>query len=549
MRSSIRSIVRVMLAVGVALSATAAHAAGHSYIPFTQTLNSNGSDQGLWLADVNNLGNPPYQLTNQPLDGASVSSNNIAVLNDWTLNAATHQATGLTPQLVVWGQGGHLYKANLRSIQPVQQFTNTGYQQLCSLIALDERPYAAARAYVQAVVEPVGSGNTCASGVGTQTWLIPANADNTVAPTIEPTNWSVIGAFTDPTDGGFVRWVVWSGNEVDAYKANFSGRTTLLVGPPTGPAPAVLARQDGNMIISAASDNGTTHTDAVYHLSMTGSAAVTSFSYPDAAPCVAANATANGVELDSTAGIVDVAETTATGYAVYAIPLSGGAVTQAYNDASGVHCGAILGDSTSGSYFSINESNISTNDSRVLGANEAGPSTQTPNVLYDAGTSGIVTTRYTIDGHFWITAFDFSGPSPAFTTVVADGNGTIQQTFSNSRVGDDIWGGFNAAGVAPAIERDVVYLFSPNATPCTGGTLTAVDPAAFTGTAISGVPADTCSALAYGWQPASVGYFQEASGGSAIEVDPVGGKAYTLLGADPNGLFINVAQITGYPFY
>jgi hypothetical protein len=32
-------------------------------------------------------------------------------------------------------------------------------------------------------------------------------------------------------------------------------------------------------------------------------------------------------------------------------------------------------------------------------------------------------------------------------------------------------------------------------------------------------------------------------------VDPVGGKAYQLLGADPNGFFLNVAQITGYPFY
>jgi hypothetical protein len=547
MRNSIRLAQRALLAAGLALAATAAQAA-HSYIPFTETLNS-GPSQGLWLADVDHLGNPPFQLSNQLLDGSSVSSENIAVLNDWTLNATTHQATGLTPQLVVWGIGGHLYKANLRSIQPVQQFSTGSYGELCGLIALDERPYAAAKAYVQAVVEPVGSANACASGLGTQTWLIPANADNTVAPILEPTNWTVLGAFTDPTDGSFVRWVVWSGNEVEAYKANFTTRTTLLVGPPTGPAPAVLARQDGNMVISSPADDGTTHTDSVYHLSMAGSGAVTSFSYPDAAPCVAANIPANGVEMDSSAGVVDLAETTATGYAVYSIPLSGGAVTLAYNDASGVKCGAILGDSTSGSYFSINETDLSSGDSRVLGANEAGPSTQAPNVLADAGPDGIATTRYTIDGHFWITLFDFSGPTTAFTTVVADGNGTLQQTFNNSRVGDDSWGGFNAAGVAPAVERDVVYLFSPNATPCTGGTLTAVDPAAFTGTNISGVPADACSALAYGWQPASVGYFQEASGSSAIEVDPVGGKAYQLLGADPNGFFLNVAQITGYPFY
>jgi hypothetical protein len=547
MHISIRSAQRAVLAAGVAVCATAAQAAGHSYVPFIETMNS-GGNQGIWLADVDHLGNPPYQLTNQVLDGSTSISATIAVLNDWTLNATTHQASGVTPQLVVWGQGGHLYKANLRSIQPVQQFTNGSYQELCSIAALDERPYAAARAYVQVVVEPVGSSGTCAAGTGTQTWLIPANADNTVTPTLEPTNWSVLGAFTDPTDGSFVRWIVWTGNEVDAYKANFGGRSTLLVGPPTGPAPITIARQDGNAIIVAASDDGTTHTDRVYHLAMSGSAAVATVSYPDSGPCVASQQV-GGFEVDSTAGVVDLAENTATGYAVYAIPLGGGAATLAYNDASGVKCGGVQGDSTSGSFFSINESDLSSGDSRVLGANENGPSNQAPNVLVDAGSNGFAQSRYTINGHFWITVFDFSGPTETYTTVVADGNGTIVQNYSNARVGDDIWGGFNAAGATPAIERDVVYLFSPNAPRCTGGTLTAIDPVAFTATPISGVPADACSALAYGWQPASVGYFQEGTGSSPIEIDPVGGKAYQLLGTDPNGLFTNAALIPGYPFY
>jgi hypothetical protein len=537
---------RALIAAGSLAAAGAANAA-HSYIPFAETLNA-GGNQGIWLADIDHLGNPPFQLTNQLLDGSTSLSVTIAVLNDWTLNPTTHQATGVTPQLVVWGQGGHLFKANLRTIQPVQQFTNGSYQELCSITALDERPFAAAKAYVQAVVEPVGSANTCNSGLGTQTWLIPANADNTVAPTLEPTNWNVLGAFTDPTDGSFVRWIVWTGNEVDAYKANFTGRTTLLVGPPTGPSPTTIARQDGNAIIVAASDNGTTHTDRVYHLAMVGSALVTTLTYPDSAPCVVSQQV-GGEEVDSVAGVVNLAEITAAGYAVYAIPLGGGAATQAYNDASGVKCGGVLGDSTSGSFFSINETDITTGQSRVLAANEAGPSTQVPNVLVDAGVNGSASTRYTINGHFWITVFDFSGPTLAFTTIVADGNGTIVQNYSNARVGDDIWGGFNAAGATPSIERDVVYLFSPNATHCTGGTLTAVDPIAFTNTNISGVPADACSALAYGWQPASVGYFQEGTGSSPIEIDPVGGKAYQLLGTDPNGLFTNVAILSGYPFF
>lgn len=541
-----RISLRALVAAGTLVAAGAANAA-HSYIPFVETLNA-GGNQGIWLADIDHLGNPPFQLTNQPLDGSTSISATVAVLNDWTLNATTHQATGVTPQLVVWGQGGHLFKANLRTIQPVQQFTTGSYQELCSVTALDERPFAAAKAYVQAVVEPIGSANTCSSGLGTQTWLIPANADNTVAPTLEPTNWNVLGAFTDPTDGSFVRWIVWTGNEVDAYKANFTGRTTLLVGPPTGPSPTTIARQDGNAIIVAASDNGTTHTDRVYHLAMVGSALVTTLTYPDSAPCVASQQV-GGSEVDSGAGIVNLAEITTAGYAVYAIPLSGAASIQAYNDASGVKCGGVLGDSTSGAFFSINENDITTGQSRVLAANEAGPSTQAPNVLVDAGVNGSASTRYTINGHFWITVFDFSGPTIGFTTIVADGNGTIVQNYSNARVGDDIWGGFNAAGTTPNIERDVVYLFSPNATPCTGGTLTAVDPLAFTNTNISGVPADACSALAYGWQPASVGYFKEGTGSSPIEIDPVGGKAYQILGVDPNGLFTNVATLSGYPFF
>ncbi|HEX4299865.1 MAG TPA: hypothetical protein VH327_03255 [Gammaproteobacteria bacterium] len=541
MRISTRFTQRVMLAAGVTLCATAAQAAAHSYIPFTESLNSGGS-QSIWLADVDHLGNPPYQLSNQVLDGNGA----IAVLDDWTLDPITHLATGVTPQLVVWGTGGHLYKANLRSIQPVQQFSNGGYGELCSLAALDERPYAAAKAYVQAVVEPTGSVNDCASGIGTQTWLIPANADNSVAPILEPTHWSVLGAFTDPTDGSFVRWIVWTGNEVDAYKANFTTHTTLLVGPPTGPAPAVFGRQDGNALMVSAADDGVTHTDRLYHLSMAGSGLVSTFSYPDAAPCPAIGGVGGSV-VDTATGVVAFSESTATGYAIYAAPLSGAAPVTAYSEASGSKCGSIGGDTVSGSFAGVVETDSISGGTRVLGVNEAGPANQAPNVLVNTGANVSPSIRYTIDGHFWIPVLDFTGPTTAFTTVVADGNGTVLQSYSNSRVGDDIWHGFGTN--APIIERDVVYLFSPNATHCTGGVLTAVDPAAFTGTVISGVPADACTTLAYGWQPASVGYVQEAGGSSAVEIDPVGGKLYQLLGTDPNGFFTNLATLTGYPFY
>ena len=540
-----RTGLRALLAAGTLAAAGAAQAA-HSYIPFIETLNS-GPNQGMWLADIDHLGNPPYQLTNQVLDGpAGASAQTVAVLDDWTLNTTTHLATGVTPQLVVWGQGGHLYKANLRSIQPVQQFSNGAYQELCSVIALDERPYAAARAYVQAVVEPVGSPNACSSGIGMQTWLIPANADSTVPPTIEPSNWAVIGAFTDPTDASFVRWIVWTGNEVDAYKANFGSHTTLLVGPPAGPAPAVYANVSGDALLVARSDDGITHTDHLYHVSMGGSGSVAVFSYPDANPCSFNNG-AGGAVFDATLNEVAFGENTASGYAIYVAPVNGGAPTLAYSNSTGNKCGGVGGDAFSGNYVGGQETDNLTGDSQAIAVNVSGPSNQTPNVLVDGGGNGAASIHYTIDGHFWIDVFDFSTSPATRSTVVADGNGTVLQGYPGSRISDDIWGGFVVSG--PAVQRDLVYLFTPNAMRCTGGTLNAIDPAAFTSTAISGVPADTCGVIAYGWQPASVGYFQEGTGSSPIEIDPVGGKAYQILGTDPNGLFTNVATLVGYPFY
>ncbi|HEV2111284.1 MAG TPA: hypothetical protein VGT99_08015, partial [Gammaproteobacteria bacterium] len=278
MRITSKNLWRGLGAAALLSAAGGAQAAGHFYVPFSLVLNTGGS-QGMWLADTDHLGNPPFELTNQVLDGTGV------VLDDWTLNPATHLATNVQPQLVVYGVAGHLYKANLHSISPVQQFSSGSYAQLCSLTPLDERPYAAARAFVQAVVEPTGSTNTCASGVGTQTWLIPANADSSVAPTIEPANWTVLGAFTDPTDSAFVRWIVWTGNEVDAYKANFGVHSTLLVGPSAGPAPALIGRVDGNALLLAPSDSGGVHTDALYPVSMAGSGLIASYSYADGAPC------------------------------------------------------------------------------------------------------------------------------------------------------------------------------------------------------------------------------------------------------------------------
>ena len=547
MRITSKNLWRGLGAAALLSAAGGAAAAGHSghfYVPFSLTLNTGGS-QGMWLADTDHLGNPPFELTNQVLDGTGV------VLDDWTLNATTHLATNVQPQLVVYGVGGHLYKEGLRSIAPVTQFSSGGYAQLCSLTALDERPYAASRAFVQAVVEPTGSTNTCASGVGTQTWLIPANAASTTAPIIEPANWAVLGAFTDPTDQAFVRWIVWTGTEVDAYKANFSSRTTLLVGPAAGPAPNLIGRVDGNALLLAPSDSGGVHTDTLYHFSMTGSTLITSYSYSDAAPCAVGMTTigsASSSLADAGSGVLVYTEPTNTGYAVYTVPLAGGTPTQIYADSSGNECGSLAGDAVSAGHAGVDEVEVATGFQHVISLNEAGPVSQTP-VFLAGGANLFAYLRYTIDGHFWIPVQTLNVTPRHFSTVVADGDGTVVQNYTNARMGDDIWGGYDPSGKTPGVQRDVVYLFSPNATHCSGGTLAAIDPVAFTSINVSGVPADACSALAYGWQPASVGYVQEAAGSLPVEIDPVAGRMYSLLGPDASGLFQNIAILSGYPFY
>lgn len=535
-----RTILSRLAIAGLALAAAqGAAAATHFYVPFTLQLSS-GTYKGMWLADTANLGNPPYQVTNQVLDGAT----GVAVLDDWTYNAVTRTGSNVVPQLAVYGQGGHLYKVNLKAIQPVAQFSSGTYQELCTLTPLDERPFAAAKAYVQAVVEPVGSPNACSSGVGMQTWLIPANADNTVAPTIEPANWAVLGAFTDPTDDSFVRWIVWTGNELDAYKANFSSHTTLLVGPPAGPAPFLIGRLDGTAFVQTPSDDGTTHTDRFYRVTMGGSSLVATLSYADSSPC---NGFASGSMLDSGAGTVSFVETTNAGYSVYNASLAGGAPAQVYADNTGLECGGLSGDGPASGHVGLNEVDMTTGFQHVITLNETGPVTQTPAFVAGAANQTAFL-RYTIDGRFWVDVRDFSGSPVQYSEVVANGDGSIAASYTNSRIGDDRWAAFTLNGATPVIQRDVVYLFSPNAVPCTGGTLTAVDPAALTGTNISGVPSDACSALAYGWAPVSVGYVQEAGGSSPVEIDPVGGKLYFLLGPDPDGNFVNASLLFVYPF-
>jgi hypothetical protein len=536
---------RLAPAAASLLLANGAYAAKF-YVPFTLQLAS-GNDQGMWLADTDHLGNPPIQLSNQNLDGPSTT--NTAILDDWTNSAILNEATAVRPKLVVYGVGGQLFKADLATLGPVQAFSSGSYQELCSLTALDHHRYAANLSYVQAKVEPVGSPNTCASGLGIVSWLIPANATGTTAPTLEPTNWTVLGAFTNPSDGSFVRWIVWTGNEVVAYAANFVNQTTLLVGPPTGPAPTLLARVDGTAYLLSTGISGTTQTDTVYRVTMTGSGVTGSFSYATTSPC--AGGAASGSMVDAATGLLTLVEPTNTGYAAYTTRLTGGATTQVYGDNSGHQCGVVSGDSASLGFVALNEFDLTLGTVHVISINEAGPVTQTAVLLAAGSATASAAVHYTINGHHWISVTDSSGPATQFTTVVIDGNGTVKVIYANARSGDDIWGGFFPSNRTPSVQRDVVYLFSPNgaSNSCSGGTLAAINPVSFVSTNITGIPTNACTTLAFGWLPASVGSVSTAVGSSPVEIDPTGGQMYTLLGPVSTGSFVNLAALAGFPFY
>ncbi len=542
MRVCINSMLRRLLPAAALLLAASAASAKSFLAPFT--LSRPTQNQGLWLADIDHLGSPPAQVTNQVLDGPS--GQNVAILDTWTTEPITHQAINVQPALLVYGVHGRLYSIGLKALAAPRLFSSGTYGELCSLAALDQRPFAPTRGYVQAVIEPPGSANPCSSGIGQQTWLIRADADATVSPTIQPSNWSVLGAFTNPTTDAFVRWFVWTGNEVNSYNANFTVQTTLLVGPPAGPAPTVLARTGQTAFLLGSSTSGGNQTDTIYRLGATGSSVVGSFTYSTTAPCFGA---AGGAVTDPGTGLFSFVEPTNAGYAIYTVPTGGGALAQIYDDSSASACGFVGGDGASAAHVVLNESSLLNGRQRVIGVSETGPSTQAAVVLAGDFSTTNAFAHYTINGHVWI---DLRQGSPVmFSELVIDGDGTVVlASYPNSRNGDDIWGSFPTSGRQPIIQRDVVYLFSPSGgLSCNGGTLAAVDPVTFSSVNINGLPADACRTLAYGFRPASVGSLQEPAGSSPIEIDPVAGQLYVLLGPDSTGTFTNLATIPGYPFF
>ena len=527
---------------GIVLLCAGSASAANAYSPFIFQ-NTSGQSQGLWLADSAHPGNPPVQITNQVLDGQT--GGNLATFEDWTFDAARHLAVNVQPQFVVYGLGGHLFKVGLSPLTASQQLSNGTYQELCSLTALDERPFAAARAYVQAVVEPAGSTNSCASNVGTQTWLIPVNATAAVTPILRPSFWTVLGAFTDPSTGTFVKWIIWTGNEVDTDNANFTRASTLLVGPPAGPAPSLLSRSDGTAFLLSEVAGPSTISDAWYRLTPTTAALVSSASYANTAPCAQFETSM----IDPATGQFVFIQPNNLGYQAFATPIAGGPASLIYSDSSGNLCGAVEGDTASAGFVTLGESDQTTGLVTAIGLNEAGPATQSKVVLA-GGVNSNAFVHYTIGGHAWIDLITFGPGGTQFSTIVADGNGTVIQTYANSRISDDGYDGFNPGG-APAVDRSIVYLFSPTSGTCTGGTLLAINTGTFAGTNINGLPANACRPLAFGFGPTQIGGMPTGSGGgSPIQIDPAAGQLYFLLGPQPNGSFQNAANpLLGYPFF
>ena len=538
--SRLRGIVLPVVGL-IAVANQGSAVASNTFVPFG--LNEDNIDQGLWLADVNNPANPPLQLTNQLLDGNH--GTNVAVLNTWTYDPVRKEAVNVEPQMLVYGVRGHLYKADARKVAPIVPFGNTAYKELCSLTALDPVPFASARAFVQAVVEPIGSPSTCASGLGTQTWLFRITADGTTAPTLEPTNWTVLGAFTDPTSEAFVKWLVWTGNSVDVYVSNFTTHLTVLVGPPTGAAPGVLSRVDGTAILVSGMDVGAVHTNNFYQVTATGSAFLASTSYATTSPCVGTS-DVGGTVNDAVSGLSFFTSPTSLGYAVYSVPAGGGPISTVYEDDSGASCGQIVGDGTSAGRVAVTVTDMAIGLTTVQTLAENGPVNQAPLVIAGDGVSNFASVRYTINDHLWIDVRSF-GPS-VLSTLVVDGDGTVVASYPNARIGTDTWGGFFPRG--PSIDRSAVLLFSVNPGNCTGGAYVAIDGVTLAATSLTGLPDDACRPVtAFGWSPVAVGSVATPDGSQPILVDTAGAKVYTPLGPDVNGQFLNLSPLPGYPFF
>jgi hypothetical protein len=291
---------------------------------------------------------------------------------------------------------------------------------------------------------------------------------------------------------------------------------------------------------------GAVHTSNFYQVSATGSAFLGSQSYATTSPC-AGTSDVGGVINDPASGLVFFTSPTSAGYAVYSVPVGGGPIGTVFEDDSGASCGQIIGDGTSAGRVALTVTDQITGFSSVESLAENGPLNQVPLVIAGDGVTTSAFVRYTINDHLWIDERTF-GPT-VFSTLVANGDGTVVASYANSRIGTDTWGGFFPGGVSPGVDRADVLLFSPNPGNCSGGAYNAIDGATFAATPLVGLPDDACRPTAFAWAPVAVGAVLTPDGSQPILVDTAGGKVYQPLGPDVNGAFQNLETLAGYPFF
>ncbi|MGH8373390.1 MAG: hypothetical protein ACRETO_11765 [Gammaproteobacteria bacterium] len=515
------------------------------YQPITINENS-GLTQGIWLVNAQSPTDPIIQLTNMPLDGNG--GNNAAIFATWNYNTAKQEALKVAPRLLVYGLNGMLYSENLKTPDVPKQFSSGTYTELCSLTALDGESYKKASSYLQAVVIPSGSGD-CTTGVGTQSWLIPASANQHTAPTVETFGWKVLTAFATLADGAFQGWVVDNGSSVELDDANFNFQSNLLTGLASGDQVSILAGHGSIIFVLLSRTVGSTTTNTIYRMTTSGAASIGSYSYDASATCVVSGGVGGSI-IDAGNDFLAFAEPTNSGYSIYRASLVSGSAVALYTDASGNECGALPPEEVSAGHVVVNEVSPTTGTSRVIGVAETGAPDQIPAILATGDANTYLSATYVIDGHAWIDDYQFPDSGPVvYSELVRNGDGTSVATYPGSRRIDDIWGGFHL-GDNPGIDRQVVYLYTPNNTDaCNGGTLAAIDPVTFGLTPISGLPSDACAVLAYGWDPTSFGHVLEPGGDSIIAIDPNAGQLYVLSIPQSLGSFASMSYLPGYPFY
>lgn len=515
------------------------------YQPIT-IYENNGQSRGIWLVNGRHPTNPIIQITSATLDGTA--SLNAGIFATWQYRSARQEAVRVAPRLLVYGLGGRLYSEDLLNPGVPQQFSSGSYSQLCSLKALDGQPYQDTTSYLQAVVIASGSGD-CTAGSGTQTWLIPASADSSTVPVIEPAGWNVLTALAGLSDGSFHGWVVDNGSSIELDDAAFNYQSTLLSGYGTDDKVSLLANHGLTVFLDVLHTASATATDTVYRTTASGSASIGSFSYSTVSVC-GTNFLAGGAVIDAGNNLLAFAEPTDSGYSVYRANLASGSATALYTDASGTECGIVNLEEVSANHVIVNEGSPTTGYSRVIGVSESGAADQVPAVLASGDAETYVSSPYIINGHVWIDDYQYPSSGPiTYSELVRNGDGSVVATYTGSRRIDDIWGGFHF-GDSPQIDRQVVYLYTPNSTTdCNGGTLQEIDPATFVSTEISGVPDDTCGVLAYGWSPTSFGHIRESGGDSILAIDPGAAQLYILSIPQSLGTYTSMSYLPGYPFY